>query len=116
MNNLKDVGVKLELDKPRTLRYDFNAMIEIDEKYEGVENALNELSADENGRMTKALRTIRYLIYIGLVHEDPELTEEKVGNLLAYDRGAITEITGSIMQAFGIALPDPDEGSEGKNE
>ena len=116
MNNLKDVGVKLELDKPRTLRYDFNAMIDIDEKYEGVDNAINELSADEKGRMTKALKTIRYLIFIGLVHEDPDLTEEKVGHLLAYDRGAITGITVKIMQAFGIALPDPEEGESGKNE
>jgi hypothetical protein len=116
MNNLKDIGVKIELDKPRTLRYDFNAMIDIDEKYEGIENALAELGADEPGRVGRALKATRYLIYIGLKHEDSDLTEEKVGHLLAYSMGAMTEISASIMRAMGTALPDPEEGAEGKNE
>lgn len=116
MNNMKDKGVQLVLDKPRTLRYDFNAMIDIDERFEGVDNAIAEMNADDPGRMVKALKTIRYLVYIGLVHEDPELTEEKVGKLLLYDRGVFTEISHEILKAFGIALPEANEASEVKNE
>ena len=116
MNNVKDKGVQLVLDKPRTLRFDFNAMIDIDEKYEGVENAIAELNADEPGRIVKVLKTIRYLVFMGLKHEDPDLTEEEVGRLLAYNKDAPSKINAAIMQAFGLALPDAEEGEAGKNE
>jgi hypothetical protein len=116
MNNVKDMGVQLVLDKPRTLRFDFNAMIDIDEKYEGVDKAIAELNADEPGRIVKALKTTRYLVYKGLLHEDPDLTEVGVGRLLTYNMSAPAEINAAIMQAFGIALPDVEKGEEGKNE
>jgi hypothetical protein len=116
MSNVKEMGVQLVLDKPRTLRFDFNAMIDIDEKYDGVNNAIAELNADEPGRIVKTLKTIRYLVFKGLLHEDPDLTEEEVGRLLTYNMEAPAKINDALMQAFGIALPEVEEDVEIKNE
>jgi len=61
--------------KPRRLRYDFNALADVEERAGVGIGAL--LSSERMG-----LNTIRLLLWAGLKHEDRSLTPEKVGDIL----------------------------------
>jgi hypothetical protein len=63
--------VKITLDRERTLRIDFNALVAAQEQLGG------ELDIANLGK--GGFRTIRAVLWAGLVSEDPTLTIEQVG-------------------------------------
>ncbi|SCY25107.1 hypothetical protein [Alkaliphilus peptidifermentans] len=90
------MGVTLELDRPRTLRYGMNALVKIEEL---TGKPISKLDL-ENISM-KDLRTI---VYGGLFHEDKSLTPEVVGNLIDEysSMETVAEKLGKAMElAFG---------------
>jgi len=103
MSSAKDVRqtpIPIKLDRERSLFFDMNAFIVIEEKFGTLQNAMEEFS---KGTM-KALRSI---LWIGLLHEDPTLTEENVGRIVTFkDIPAISE---AIDKALDLALPGTDE-------
>ena len=104
MMDLKDKkGIEVELDKKRILRFDLNALIDIEDEF-GTVWALFERLEKMN------MKDIRFALYSGLKHEDKDLTLEKTGELVALQdlNYVLDKIGESLMQS----LPDIDEDSE----
>lgn len=108
MANANDVQIKpipITLDQPRTLLYDFNAFIELEELYGDVNKAFKGLEQLK-------MKPIRDMIWAGLLHEDENLTPRQVGKMLHPSN--IEEIALKITEAIGVSLPEPEEGKRGE--
>ncbi len=100
--------------KPKRLRYDFNALADLEAKAGAGIGAL--MSEERVG-----LNTMRLLIWAGLKHEDRTLTPEKVGDMLQtlMEGGMelsvpMAAVTKALQQSGIIAKPgDDEEGNEG---
>ena len=106
MSNLKEIKVKevgLILDKERHLRYDLNAMSEVEEKFGDIQAALTLVE-----KMN--IKAIKNLLWAGLIHEETKedgtynITENQIGKLVGI--GNIEDISRLIIEAFGQALPE----------
>mgnify|MGYP005750951813 CR=1 FL=1 len=85
--------VEVELDKKRHLRYTMNALAEI-------EDALGvELSEMDKVKMN--IKNVRIILWAGLIHEDPDLTQEEVGDMV--DLANIKEVQEKVSEAFNTA-------------
>ncbi|MED4840395.1 hypothetical protein P9695_08755 [Weizmannia sp. CD-2023] len=82
--------VEVELDKVRHIRYTMNALAEIEDK-------LGYGLADLDGKQLK-IKEVRVILWAGLIHEDPELTEEQVGDMI--DLGNMQYVQGKMSEAF----------------
>lgn len=97
-------AVSIELDKTRVLRIDFNALVLAEEK-------LGKL--DLSQILTGGFKTLRALLWAGLVADDPSLTEEKVGSMIG--PADFQRVARAIAQSInGGSLPEV--GEELKNE
>lgn len=96
-------GITIQADKTRMLRFSINAMIEY--KQARGEEIMSALARMNDG---VDFEFIRYMFYLGLKHEDKELTEEKTGEILDIlfeEHGIeyVAELLGdAISKAFGI--------------
>lgn len=114
MANLKDVkskDIKITLSDgvERTIKFDLNAMAELEDKYGSVDEAFAQL--DNN-----SIKALRFILWAGLVHEDENLTERKVGSLI--DVRFMQNIIGTLGEAFEADMPveKPEEiGAESPN-
>ena len=85
------------------LRFSINAMIEY--KHARGEEITSALARMNDG---VDFEFIRYMFYLGLKHEDKELTEEKTGEILdilfeEHGMEYVAEILGeAIAKAFGV--------------
>ena len=86
--------VEINLDKPRRLRYTINALVALEEKLGKPISAID--------RTKIGIKEFRLLLWAGLIHEDPNLTEEKVGELM--DEADINYIAEKINEAIQISL------------
>lgn len=89
--------VDIELDKPRKLLYDFNALILVEE-LTGKKMINREADAAPFIPNTKDIRS---LAYAGLVHEDPTLTEQYVGSLIFISN--VKMVSDKVMEAIALA-------------
>lgn len=89
MANVKRGEVKVMLDKERTLKYTLNALAEVEDK--GID--LTQL----DGKVS--IKTLRTLLHAGLIHEDPELTEIELGNMITFDN--IQPVQEALAAAMG---------------
>lgn len=101
MANLKDIkskNVKITLldGVERTIRYDLNAMAELEDKYGSVDAAFETLN-------TNSVKALRYILWVGLMHEDENLTEQKVGSLI--DITSMAAIMSTLGEAFDADMP-----------
>ena len=76
--DVKNRVVKITLNdgKERTIRFTLNALAELEDKFGSVQAAFDKL---EKEKSMKALRTI---LWAGLLHESPDITEHEVGDLI----------------------------------
>ncbi len=86
-------ATKIQLDRERTLNFNLNALRKI-EKETG--KKISEL-ADGFG-----LDEMQTVLWAGLVHEDPELTFERVGEIV--DIQSLGKVGDAIAEAVGKAL------------
>ena len=105
MANLKDVKtepVKITLldGVERTLRFTLNAMAELEDRYGSVDAAFAELDKG-------SIKAVRFILWAGLMHEDPNLTEQQVGNLI--DIQYMQELMNSVETALDTDLPEQAE-------
>lgn len=105
MANLKDVkpkAVKITLTDgvERTIKFTLNAMAELEDRYGSVEEAFKQL--DKN-----SIKAVRCILWAGLIHEDPGLTEQQVGNLI--DIQYMQELMASLDEAFDADMPEPEK-------
>ena len=101
MANVKDVkskAVKITLTDgvERTIKFTLNALAELEDRYGSVDEAFKQL--DNN-----SIKAVRCILWAGLIHEDPELTEQQVGNLI--DIQYMQELMTSINDAFESDMP-----------
>ena len=103
-------GIKVVLDRERTLRFDMNAQVVFEEATG--ENTLD--GAFWKKKMTA--KTTRALIWACLVHEDSALTLEQVGALLNPKNSL--KVSMALNRALLASAPESgedEEGDDGKN-
>ena len=98
--DIKQIGVMVQLDKERRLVFDLNAFCELENKYETIEKAMTEV---QKGSM----KAIRYMLYLGLLNGDDTLNEAKVGKLITMDN--LTNVMQSLTIAMTVSSPKIDE-------
>lgn len=101
MSSIKDVKsnitkIKLLDGVERTIKFDLNAMAELEDKYGSVDAAFEML--DKN-----SIKALRFILWAGLVHEDESLTERQVGSLI--DMKYMQELMETLGGAFEADLP-----------
>lgn len=104
LNEVKAKDVKLTLSDgvERTVKFDLNALAELEDRYGTVDAAFEALDSN-------SIKAVRFVLWAGLVHEDSELTEQKVGSLI--DIKYLQELMGTLGEAMASDLPS-DEQSE----
>jgi len=96
-------SVPITLDKPRELRFSFNALCLL-------EDTLGLPIADIGAALSGSVKlgTVRALLYAGLSDEDPTLTLKQVGKLV--DSRRLGEVAEAIRKAFeGAFAPEPGD-------
>jgi hypothetical protein len=102
VNSVKIKPIPIALDKDRTLVYDLNAFAELEEKYGSIDDALGALS---KGALSKgSIKTIRTILWVGLIHEDENLTEKQVGAMIGLSD--LDRITDAISKGIVEGLPE----------
>ena len=105
MANVKDVKSKagkitLTDGVERTIKFTLNAMAELEDRYGSVDEAFKQL--DNN-----SIKAVRCILWAGLIHEDPDLTEQQVGNLI--DIQYMQELMSSLGEAFDADMPESEK-------
>lgn len=103
--------INIELDKPRRLRFDINALADAEEELgTGIGKAL---------QMRAGIREIRALLWAGLKWEERGLTLSRTGMILqghlSSGGGSLEDVAGAIgeaLEASGLM----QEGGEGNEE
>ena len=86
--NLKRGIVPITLDKERTLYFDLNALVALEDQ------GINVATINEGVKMSQ----IRGILWAGLIHEDKDLTMEQVGAMVTFDN--IQDVSDCIAKAF----------------
>jgi len=89
--------VTINLDKPRILRLDLNAMCEFEQV---IGRSLFDGSFSGAGMSAIDMRAMLWACLLG---DDPELTLEQVGSLISIDN--MTEVASKLNEAFEVAVP-----------
>lgn len=97
------IPIKFDDGTTRNLYFDFNSFVELEER------TGRQLLNGELFNM-KSAKDIRLLLYVGLIHEAPDLTPHDVGKLI--NMRNIHAIEKAIRQAIDGAMPDEDESAE----
>lgn len=90
MANIQRGESKIVLDKERTIKFDLNTLID-------VEDALGHSLAELGEKIS--IRALRTLLTAGLRHEDAEITEQYVGSMITMDNMA--EVQEALAKAMG---------------
>jgi len=126
MANAKNVRVKpVELNingKLYTLKYDFNAFIELEEIYGSIDEALAKLQGevvlDKDGKpviikdkddkdiekRNISLKALRDFLWSGLLYGNENITKKDVAHMLEFTN--FSEITEKMMEAINASLPE----------
>jgi hypothetical protein len=89
MANVQRGEAKITLDKERVIKFDLNALAD-------VEDALGYSLAEIGEKVS--IKTMRTLLTAGLRHEDEDLTERYVGSLITMDNMK------EVQEALGVAM------------
>jgi hypothetical protein len=93
MANKQRGYVAIELDKPRSLRFTTNALAEL-------EDALGRPLSEIGGMA--GIKTIRTMVWAGLLHEEPGLTHEQASELIDYSD--LTTVSNKAKEALELAF------------
>jgi hypothetical protein len=75
---VKRAPITLALDKERTLKFTLNSFATMEDRYGTVDDAMKAMDSG-------SMKAIRFLLWVGLIHEDKTLTEEIVGDLISME-------------------------------
>jgi hypothetical protein len=99
--NGKSVSIELG-GKTRTLVYDFNALVELEEKIGvGIQDFMKMVTTGAR------LKDLRGILWAGLIHDEPGLTPEGVGAMIT-SLSDFTAIGQSVKAAMEAAFPAPE--------
>lgn len=99
----KDIKITLNDGVERVIKFDLNAMAELEDKYGSVDAAFEQL--DNN-----SIKALRFILWAGLSHADESLTEKQVGSLI--DMSCMREIMGTLGEAFEADMPTTENSEE----
>lgn len=102
MSNPTAPLIPIELDKPRNLLIDFNALAKIEEI-----TGKNALSQDMWENLSA--NDLRIFLWACLTHEDESLTVTDVGKFIHF--GNMAEISQKLNEAFHKAMPEKATGT-----
>lgn len=94
--------VEIDLDKPRHLRLDLNAMCEFE-----------RVAGKPFFEINRSMQDTRILLWVALIHEDPDLTQEEAG-AFCYG-GNLPLIDVALAKAMQVAMPEPTGAPPQKN-
>lgn len=102
VTDVKSKAVKITLTDgvERTIKFTLNAMAELEDRYGSVDEAFKQL--DNN-----SIKAVRCILWAGLIHEDPDLTEQQVGNLI--DIQYMQKLMASLGSAFNADMPEAEK-------
>lgn len=121
MNNVLQKGVKVTLDKSRTIAYPMSAMAYLAEVYGSVVDAFNAFQSimpkpgddgTDQGMFKLDLKTIEVLVHFvtaGFQAEDPDLTFQDVKALI--DLNNFNEVMEAVTKALVAYMPQGVAGS-----
>jgi hypothetical protein len=84
------------------LRYDLNALVELEDNYDNIEDAFN---FEENPK--GAISKLRKVLYVGLKANHKDISEEEVGGMFTVEN--LAEFQEAIAKAMDAAMPDEGE-------
>jgi len=102
--------VTIELDKPRKLRFDLWSLKALQDKTGLKLSQLGEFMAETQDDIEK----MATLLWAGLVHEDKDLTVEKLMSTITWDK--LSESLGKVYEAFSDNLGLRESEDIEKNE
>jgi hypothetical protein len=77
-------------EKEYVLRYDLNALVELEDKM--------GIPLSEMGNVQITIRNIRSMLWAGVLHQAPEVTEQEIGKHV--DMENMEEVQTAISKAF----------------
>ena len=89
----------MELDKPRRLRFDFNAAAAFEE-------ATGKTMFDISVWASPTAKDLRALLWSLLLHEDKDLTLEQVGSFMYM--GNLAAVTANLARVYEANTPEAD--------
>lgn len=104
MNNVRDLGVAIELDKTRHMKFSLNALCDLQDEYGDVIDVFTQATEQQD------FKKIRKLLWASLRDEDETLEERHVGKMI--DMRNLNPIIEKLVEAITESVPD----SEGKSE
>ena len=123
MSDLKPRGVPIELDgETRHLFFTLNIIDQLEEEYDQtLYEIIEELTvAEQNNHMLRDIVTVLLNCEAErnarLRADTAQLTvsQEDVGNMIGLDN--YYEVLKAVMEAYGISIPESEEGDEAPNE
>jgi hypothetical protein len=104
MANVNDVKTRVKTitlndGVEREIKFTLNAMAEIEDKYGSVDAGFAKL--DEG-----SIKAARFIMWAGLLHNEENLTEQQVGNLI--DMDCLNEIFEQMNGALKEDMPQKD--------
>jgi hypothetical protein len=90
-------GTPIDLDRERHLLFDLNALAALEECYGDIDKALKELGKG-------SIKAIKAILWCGLLHEDPKLSQTEVGRLVTFDR--VDYVLNKLDEAMKEAMPE----------
>lgn len=97
---MKDAGVKVMLDKERTLKFDMNALCELEDSGLGFEEIAE-------GLMERNFKKIRTILHAVMAHEEDEtFTVKQVGALVNMQN--MEKVVSALAEALQASAPEHD--------
>lgn len=118
MSNKNRGEVSVRLDRVRKLRFDFNALAEFEELM-GVSllAAMQDFQQDDRGNVSFSFKTLRAMLWAGLLHEEPTLTVRQAGKLFELaDGDDLPEKMAQVLPLITEAFVDRLGGEEAKKK
>ena len=108
MANVKQVKTRVKTitlsdGVEREIRFTLNAMAEMEDKYGSIDEAFKAL---DDG----SIKAARFILWAGLLHNDENLTEQQVGNLI--DMDCLNDIFETMSEALGEDMPENNNNGE----
>lgn len=95
MANKQRGFVEIELDKKRRLKFNMNALTELEDV---LGMPITGLSDQKVG-----MKELRAMLWAGLLHDDPDLSLREAGDLIELEN--LQEISEKVTEAMTIAFP-----------
>lgn len=96
--------VEIFLDKKRTLKYNMNALVHLED---ALGHSITKMDQEDMG-----IKKIVQMFWAGLLHEMPNLTVKEAADLMDYS--SLSEISEKVSEAFGLAFETEKKSSSKK--